>query len=155
MAIQDEITEIKIDSSPPMMGLPGPTGTSLRMKRNPSLTKVSTWNGMMTREHDELVEDQEEQKKGNRTPLLQEELGRFKHLLEDYSWFEITVIYFNKYEKDVANLLVKLLFHMSLISIFESIFFFFYVSSLEDDQYLCRWRGTFVFEYDGIGHSAD
>jgi hypothetical protein len=135
MAIRDEITEIKLDSSPPMMGLPGPVSTSFRMKRNPSLTKVSTWNGSMTREQTEVEEqdDVEEHKKGNRTPLLQEEIGRFKHLLQDYSWFEVVVIYFNKYEKDGVNLLVMLLFHLSLISIFESIFFFFYVSSLEDN----------------------
>jgi hypothetical protein len=125
MALQDDRLEIKLDASPPL-GPIGANGTSYRMKRTPSLTKVSAWTGS------DNEEKEEKEEKGNRTPLLQDELGRFKHLLQDYSWFEIAVIYFHKYEKDVANLLVKLLFHMSLISIFESVFFFYYVSSLED-----------------------
>lgn len=138
MALQDDRLEIKLDASPPL-GPIATNGTSYRMKRTPSLTKVSAWTGSD-------VDEKEE--KGNRTPLLQEELGRFKHLLQEYSWFEIIVIYFHKYEKDVVNLLVKLLFHMSLISIFESVFFFFYVSSLEDSG-IGRTIHTFV---DGAVH---
>jgi hypothetical protein len=122
------ITEIKLDASPPN----GPVGTSYRMKRTPSLTKVSAWNG--------LVEGQEtNDAKGNRTPLLHEDAEdadkhiKIKHLLQDYSLLEIAVICFHRYEKKVANVLMKLLFHLCLISVFESIFFFFYVSSLEDN----------------------
>jgi hypothetical protein len=121
------ITEIKLDASPPN----GPVVTSYRMKRTPSLTKVSAWNGF-------VEEQQTNETKGNRTPLLNEGTEdteksiKIKHLLQDYSLLEIAVICFHRYEKKVANVLVKLLFHLSLISVFESIFFFFYVSSLED-----------------------
>lgn len=37
------------------------------------------------------------------------------------------------WEPKVVQLLLKLLFHITLISIFESVFFFLYVSKLEDD----------------------
>jgi hypothetical protein len=39
-------------------------------------------------------------------------------------------------ETKAINFSLRLLFHISLISIFESVFFFFYVSSLEDDGIL-------------------
>lgn len=39
-------------------------------------------------------------------------------------------------ETKAINFILRLLFHISLISIFESIFFFFYVSTLEDDGIL-------------------
>ncbi len=42
----------------------------------------------------------------------------------------------NAAETKAINFCLRLLFHISLISIFESIFFFFYVSTLEDDGIL-------------------
>jgi len=37
-----------------------------------------------------------------------------------------------KYEKNIVEILIKLLLHITLISIFETLFYFLYVSSLED-----------------------
>jgi len=38
-----------------------------------------------------------------------------------------------KYEKQIISTLIKLLFHITLISIFETLFYFLYVSSLENN----------------------
>lgn len=38
-----------------------------------------------------------------------------------------------KYEKQIVELIIKLLFHITLISIFETLFYFLYVSSLENN----------------------
>ena len=95
------------------------------MKRNPSLSKVSAWTGDDTREAE----------KGNRTPLLEdseEKTNKQKNQIQDYSPWEQAIICFRKYEKRATNLLVKLLLHLTLLSAFESLFYFFYVSSLED-----------------------
>jgi hypothetical protein len=42
------------------------------------------------------------------------------------------ITYF-KYEKQIMEILIKLLLHISLISVFETLFYFLYVSSLEDN----------------------
>lgn len=38
-----------------------------------------------------------------------------------------------KYERQIVEVIIKLLFHITLISIFETLFYFLYVSSLEDN----------------------
>lgn len=122
-----DITEIRLDASPPLLALPGP-----RMKRNPSLSKVSAWTGEDVRY---AREDIKEAERGNRTPLLEdpeEKTNKQWNHLQDYSLWEQGVICFRKYERKATNLLVKLLLHLTLLSAFESLFYFFYVSSLED-----------------------
>jgi hypothetical protein len=53
-------------------------------------------------------------------------------------------------ETRILNFLLRLLFHISLISIFESLFFFFYVSTLEDTGIL-NVVGGFI---DSAAHSC-
>jgi hypothetical protein len=48
----------------------------------------------------------------------------------------LVINYPNSSETIAINFILRLLFHISLISIFESIFFFFYVSTLEDNGIL-------------------
>jgi hypothetical protein len=45
---------------------------------------------------------------------------------------ELVITHPHNTETRILNFLLRLLFHISLISIFESLFFFFYVSTLED-----------------------
>ena len=45
---------------------------------------------------------------------------------------EYVIQYMDNKETRILNFILRLLFHISLISIFESLFFFFYVSTLED-----------------------
>lgn len=128
----NDITEIKIENSPPMTGLSG-VGTGLRMKRTPSLSKVSAWT----------EEDVKEAEKGNRSPLLAEEREKYRYSLWDYTFWEMGILCIKKYERKTLQLLGKLLFHVSLLSVFETIFFFLYVSSLEDNG-IESTLGTFV-----------
>ena len=126
-ALAQDVIDIRLDASPPLLALPGP-----RMKRNPSLSKVSAWTAEDVRS---AREDMKEAEKGNRTPLLEdseEKTSKQRNHLQDYTLWEQAIICFRKYERKATNLLVKLLLHLTLLSAFESLFYFFYVSSLED-----------------------
>jgi hypothetical protein len=107
----NEHVEIRIVDSPPLAPLPTPTQ---RMKRIPSLNHVSSWSP-----------DEE-----NKSPLLQEEKHNYT---TEYALVDRIVISYRKHEKRLVHNLLKLLLHIQFISVFESLFFFFYVSSLEDN----------------------
>lgn len=124
----DDTTEIKIVDSPPLNAIPSPHHL---LKRIPSLTKVSSWTT-------------EEAERINRTPLLNEtEEKHDRWRSSDYSCLERVVIGFHKQERRLLHVAMKLLLHIQLISIFESIFFFMYVSSLEDNG-IEKTMSTFI-----------
>lgn len=56
-----------------------------------------------------------------------------------------------KYERQVVEVAIKLLFHITLISIFETLFYFLYVSSLEDNG-IEMTVNTFI---DGVVNSCE
>jgi len=108
MSLQDDSTLISIVDSPPLM--PIPISNHL-IKRVPSLTQIYA-------------------SEANLTPLLSES-PRKQEIY--YSYIEQIVLCCKKYEKTFIHILLKLLLHILLISIFESLFFFMYVSSLENN----------------------
>ena len=119
---EDQLTELRSIGS-----MPGSINELLsinkRLKRPPSLSESFAWTP-------ENIE------RANRIPLisssdhinmLQDEiiLPPPSTIIEDVTYW--------KYEKQIVELLIKLLFHITLISIFETLFYFMYVSSLEND----------------------
>jgi hypothetical protein len=87
-----------------------------RLKRPPSLSESFAWTP-------ENIE------RANRTPLLT--TSDDLEIVEE-SNISSTPSYY-KYEVIIIEILIKLLLHITLISIFETLFYFFYVSSLEDN----------------------
>jgi hypothetical protein len=98
--------------------------TNKRLKRPPSLSESFAWTP-------ENIE------RANQTPLISssERLNVIQE--ENIHKSESTEIVQNpshwKYEKQIVVICIKLLFHITLISIFETLFYFLYVSSLEDN----------------------
>lgn len=96
-----------------------------RFKRPPSLSESFAWTP-------ENIE------RANRIPLISLS-ERLNTIQEESSQQEenneITNIFHKccKYEKQIMEIFIKLLFHISLISVFETLFYFLYVSSLEDN----------------------
>jgi hypothetical protein len=107
--------EIKIVDSPPMAPIGTPTH---RMKRIPSLNMVSAWSA------EEDI---------NRSPLLEGLKEEKTNLAMDHTLLERIVIGYHKHEKRLLHTLLKLVLHIQFISVFESLFFFLYVSTLEDN----------------------
>jgi hypothetical protein len=95
--------------------------TNKRLKRPPSLSESFAWTP-------ENIE------RANRIPLISS--SERLNILQEEGPDELVAIpnitYF-KYEKPVVEVIIKLLFHITLISIFETLFYFLYVSSLEND----------------------
>jgi len=112
MSLQDDITEIKIVESPTLSSI---SDNPNLLKRVPSLNRVVSW-----------CEEE------NRTPLINAQRARSHS--HDYSPpFERILLFFTKYESKCVTILLKLILHILLISIFETLFFFMYVSTLEDN----------------------
>ena len=100
--------------------------TNKRLKRPPSLSESFAWTP-------ENIE------RANRIPLISSS-ERLNILQEEtqapdspVDLIAIPSITYFKYEKQVVEVIIKLLFHITLISIFETLFYFLYVSSLEND----------------------
>jgi hypothetical protein len=98
--------------------------TNKRLKRPPSLSESFAWTP-------ENIE------RANRIPLISssERLNILQEEAPDspVDLVAIPSITYLKYEKPVVEVIIKLLFHITLISIFETLFYFLYVSSLEND----------------------
>lgn len=95
-----------------------------RLKRPPSLSESFAWTP-------ENIE------RANRIPLISSS-ERLNILQEDNGssspQSEVVELPIHcKYEKQIVEVIIKLLFHITLISIFETLFYFLYVSSLEND----------------------
>jgi hypothetical protein len=98
-----------------------------RLKRPPSLSESFAWTP-------ENIE------RANRIPLISS--SEHLHILQEESNSSsppsphnepVESIIHWKYEKQIVEVIIKLLFHITLISIFETLFYFMYVSSLEND----------------------
>ena len=122
--------EIKIVDSPPLAPIATPTQ---RMKRIPSLNKVSAWSA------EEDI---------NRSPLLEGLKEEKTNPLNESTLLERFIIGYHKHEKRLLHTLFKLVLHIQFISVFESLFFFLYVSTLEDNG-LERTVNTFINEAVG------
>jgi hypothetical protein len=118
----DELVELKTVES-----MPGSINqlisTNKRLKRPPSLSDSFAWTP-------ENIE------RANRIPLISSS-ERLNIIKEETSTnneiISVPQISYFKYEKRIVELLIKLLLHISLISVFETLFYFLYVSSLEDN----------------------
>jgi hypothetical protein len=97
-----------------------------RLKRPPSLSESFAW----TPENIERANRIPLISSSERLNVLQEETPQQPDRNEIISIPQITYL---KYEKQIVEVLIKLLFHITLISIFETLFYFLYVSSLEDN----------------------
>lgn len=118
--------------------------TNKRLKRPPSLSESFAWTP-------ENIE------RANRIPLISSS-ERLNILQEETHAPESTTnlitvptITYLKYEKQIVEVLIKLLFHITLISIFETLFYFLYVSSLEDNG-IEKTVNTFI---DGAANGCE
>jgi hypothetical protein len=94
--------------------------TNVGLKRPPSLSESYAWDpDNIERFH--YVQQQEAAVEADVVPPVIPELSIYQG---------------PSTETRIVNFLLRLLFHISLISVFESIFFFFYVSTLEDSGIL-------------------
>jgi len=117
MSSPSDDTPIMIAESPPMTAMPT---DSYIFKRIPSLNSASSRG----------IEDTEET---HCVPLMKHAKEKQERIpYNDLTCFDKLLFCFHRYEKQLIPITIKLLFHIQLISMFESIFFFFYVSSLED-----------------------
>jgi hypothetical protein len=91
---------------------------SKRLKRPTSLSESFAWTP-------ENIE------RANRIPLITSSNSLDR--IEEESNKSIEISTYHKYEKQIVEVILKLLFHITLISIFETLFYFLYVSSLEDN----------------------
>jgi hypothetical protein len=93
--------------------------TNTRLKRPPSLSESFAWTP-------------ENIARANQIPLISSaeclEGGE-----EDIDQLVKPSIKYWKYEEQIVEVFIKLLLHIVLISIFETLFYFFYVSSLENN----------------------
>jgi hypothetical protein len=96
--------------------------TNKRLKRPPSLSESFAW----TPENIERANTIPLISSSERLSILQEETNIDEPV-------QIQTITYLKYEKAVLEVIIKLLFHITLISIFETLFYFLYVASLEND----------------------
>lgn len=123
----DEPIELKdVDSMPGSINQL--ISTNKRLKRPPSLSESFAWTP-------ENIE------RANQVPLILS--SERLNIIQEESIVIIPtelvkiesnqpVIYW-KYEKQIMETTIKLLFHITLISIFETLFYFLYVSSLENN----------------------
>ena len=128
MSSPSDDTPIMIAESPPMTAMPT---DSYIFKRIPSLNNVSS-RGMDAADAADAA-DAEAAEGENRVPLMnhvkeKQERGQYNHP----TCVKTVIGCVKKYEKRLLPITIKLLFHIQLISMFETVFFFFYVSSLED-----------------------
>lgn len=101
--------------------------TNKRLKRPPSLSESFAWTSEnIERTYQTALLTIEEQNR-NESIDIQNIMVNIEPSKPKY-WFESK--YFS--EKAIISTLVKLLLHITLISIFETIFFFLYVSTLEN-----------------------
>lgn len=95
-----------------------------RLKRPPSLSESFAWSP-------ENIE------RANRIPLISS--SEKLNIIQEESYhnnqeiIQISKMSYFKYEKKIVEVVIKLLLHITLISIFETLFYFLYVSSLEDN----------------------
>jgi hypothetical protein len=97
--------------------------TNKRLKRPPSLSESFAWTP-------ENIE------RANQIPLISS--SERLNIIQEEPLIQVEdvnnqIITHYKYEKQIVETSIKLLFHISLISIFETLFYFLYVSSLEDN----------------------
>jgi hypothetical protein len=97
--------------------------TNKRLKRPPSLSESFAWTP-------ENIE------RANQIPLISS--SERLNIIQEEPLIQVDnvnnqIITHYKYEKQIVETSIKLLFHISLISIFETLFYFLYVSSLEDN----------------------
>jgi hypothetical protein len=101
--------------------------TNAGMRRPPSLSESYAWDpDNIERLHYVQQQEQQEQQ--------QQALRQSAPPAPDPP--PLVINYPDSSETIAINFILRLLFHISLISIFESIFFFFYVSTLEDNGIL-------------------
>ena len=102
--------------------------TNTGMRRPPSLSESYAWDpDNIERLQYVKMQKQQEQEQPAAVPAVPE--PPLLLLLPAVNYTDNT-------ETKTMNFILRLLFHISLISIFESIFFFFYVSTLEDNGIL-------------------
>jgi hypothetical protein len=101
--------------------------TNKRLKRPPSLSESFAF----TPENIERANQIPLISSSERLNILQEEVASPLSPLTNEVEPVITTHW--KYEKQIVEVSIKLLFHITLISIFETLFYFLYVSSLEND----------------------
>ena len=97
--------------------------TNKRLRRPPSLSDSFAWSP-------------ENVARANLIPLISSS-ERLDVVPEDITQIEQievkpSIVHW-KYERQIVEVAIKLLFHITLISIFETLFYFLYVSSLEDN----------------------
>lgn len=98
--------------------------TNKRLKRPPSLSESFAW----TPENIERANQIPLISSAEKLSIVQEELPVLESIVSDIDWPKHW-----RYEKQIVETIIKLLFHITLISIFETLFYFLYVSSLEDN----------------------
>lgn len=91
-----------------------------RLKRPPSLSESFAWTP-------ENVE------RANRIPLLSSHEQIITEYVEEEPIENNTIPKLYKYEQQFVETTLKLLIHITLISVFETLFYFFYVSALENN----------------------
>jgi hypothetical protein len=91
-----------------------------RLKRPPSLSESFAWTP-------ENVE------RANRVPLISSHEQIFTEDFTEELKEDSMAPKLYKYEQQIIEISLKLLIHITLISIFETLFYFFYVSSLENN----------------------
>ena len=105
--------------------------TNNRLKRPPSLSESFAWTP-------------ENIARANLIPLISS-AERLEGGQEDIEQVAEPSIKYWKYEKQIVEVFIKLLLHIVLISIFETLFYFLYVSSLENNG-IVTTVNTFINE---------
>lgn len=93
--------------------------TNKRLRRPPSLSESFAWTP-------ENIE------RANLVPLIPSS-EKLNVLPEEVPQVPVQQIIHYKYEKQIVEVVIKLLLHITLIGIFETLFYFLYVSSLENN----------------------